>query len=464
MKSTTDQVLERAASVANLAMLRANDLPNHMQIEAINELTSILNSELALLPSDDASETRERILAQLALHRSILAPIRRLPKELLIDIFFRVASETPPLRILYVAVTLARVCAVWRSVVQGLSKLWMRLDVKSLSDFDQYCELFLSIPTKPNLPGLRCDDTELLGLLWDRIEPYASCWRSITLQGRLSILPDLKVINMENLERLIVDAFDAPSSPDLSVLDFVVAPRLQHIALTLDALDSARQLHIPATRILVSLEITTMSPFPITHTFPLLRECADTLQSLIITIRHPLESPCPTTSSDIFVMKALTLLSLVYPAFALLDHISAPSIDELVLGNVPADGSRSLLEFITRGQTSQSLQTLRVYGVEERDASAWMPCLRLLENLKNLYFDELLSNEWFLEQLVLRADRPPLLPSLCNIAACGVFRTHRELHAILRKMCVSRMKRFVVNGAIEWEHMGWIDEEPTRSQ
>ncbi|KAL1756871.1 hypothetical protein FB107DRAFT_210454 [Schizophyllum commune] len=456
---SVDELLERAASVANLAMLREYAAPSPIQIAAINEYTPLLESQLFSIPPHDAL-TRKRILAQLDIHRSILAPIRRLPKELLIDIFFRVANKTP-LRTLHVAVTLSRVCAVWRAVAHGLSHLWTKLVVKTMDDFDQYCELFLPIPTKPNLPGLRCDDPKLLQLLWDRIEPYASYWRSLTLVGRLSVLPDLKVHYMENLERLVVDAYEAPISAEFSVLDFVVAPRLQHIALTLDALQSERQLHVPVTRALTSLEITAESPFPVTFTLSLLKECADTLQSLTIKIRqvsNGKEGSYPTTASSTFVMQALTYLSLADSACALLNHIAAPHVEQLVLSNVPAYASRSLLNFLARDEASRSLLILRVYKADERDIFAWIPCLLLMDKLLQLHFDELLSNGEFLERLVLRGDKPPLLPSLRGIAISHIFRRHPELHDVISDVCTSREQETTYCGKRAWLLLDWIKD------
>ncbi|KAL1674309.1 hypothetical protein EV122DRAFT_282187 [Schizophyllum commune] len=455
---SVEELLERAAAIANLGMLRTNDLPNHIQIEEINRIASLLESKLALISLDD-SPTRRKILRQLDLHRSILAPIRRFPKELLIGIFFRVANESP-LRTLQVATTIAGVCVVWRTVAHGLTKLWTKLVVKSLSDFDQYCELFLPITTEERRPGLRCDDPKLLWPLWDRIEPYASCWRSITLVGRLSMLPDLEVLYMENLERLVVDAYDEPHSLELSVLDFVIAPRLRHIALTLDALQSERQLHVFVTRALTSLEIDVMSPFPVTLTLSLLRACAETLQSLALKVRYPLEGPegsYPTSASesDTFDMKALTKLRLVDPACALLNHISAPLIEELILSNVPAYGTRSFLGFLMRGQAARHLIDLRVYQPEERDIPAWMPCLQLTENLKDLHFDDLLSEREFWEQLAVRhAGRHPLLPSLRNLNVTNI--SFREMSDVVRELCRSRAVKTQYQGQLAYKKLGWI--------
>ncbi|KAL1690197.1 hypothetical protein GGG16DRAFT_56167, partial [Schizophyllum commune] len=455
-----EERLERAASIANPAVLRSHSEPSHIQIQTINWLTFLLESDLRTLPPDDTA-ARARILDQLDINRSVLAPIRRLPIELLSYIFSLVVQDSP-LRTINIAVTLARICTCWRKVARGHAALWTTVVVDTAGGFDEYRELFLPL-TKDMLLDLRCDNCEILRDLWDRMAPYASRWRRITLEARLSMLPDLQVLCMERLERLVVFAYDAPVSTELSVLDFVVAPRLRHIALTLDELQSERQLHVPVARELTSLVIEAMSPFPITHTLPLLQACADTLQSLTLKIRHPLEGSegsYPTSTSDTFGMKALTFISLIDPACALLNHITAPLVQELILGNVPVYGAQSLLGFLTRGQAARSLRILRVYSVEERDIYAWLPCLQLMDNLLAMHFDDLLSNREFLEKLVRRADRPVLLPSLKALALYRVNQENEDLQEIIDEMCGSRARRrHYPGGRKGYALLGWIKED-----
>ncbi|KAL1690207.1 hypothetical protein GGG16DRAFT_114256 [Schizophyllum commune] len=309
---------------------------------------------------------------------------------------------------------------------------------------------------------LRCDNHELTWDLWDVIAPYASRWRRITLGARLRTLQDLKVLYMERLERLVIFAYDAPISPNLSVLDFVVAPHLRHIGLTLDELQSARQLHIPVTWALTSLAIEAITPYSITHTLPLLQACAHSLQSLTLKIRYPLEGPegsYPTSSSDTFAMKALTFLSLVDPACALLKHITAPLIQSLILSNVPTYGTQSLLGFLTRSQASRTLLELRVYIPAEQDPSAWIPCLQLMDSLTDLHFDDMLTNEEFLKRMVIRADERPLVPALGWINVAHIFNTHIELHEVLLDISGSRGKKVLLpDGRTAWQALGWFDD------
>ncbi|KAL1690495.1 hypothetical protein GGG16DRAFT_103033 [Schizophyllum commune] len=439
-------------------MLRTYFEPSHMQVKTINWLTFLLESELRTLPPDDAL-TRTRILDQLDINRSILAPIRRVPVELLSYIFSLIVKESP-LRTLNIAVTLSRICIAWRQVARAHAALWTTVYVENLVDFDDYCELFLPL-TKDMTLELRCDNPEILLDLWDRMTLYTSRWRRITLGAHLSALPDLKVLHMEKLERLVAFAYDAPNSADLSALDFVVAPHLRHIGLTIDALQSERQLHVPVARALTSLEIDVMTPFPVTHALPLIRACAETLQILTLKICHPLEDSegaYPTSASDTFIMKALDILNLIGPACALLNHITAPHIEELAVGHVPAYGTRSLMGFLTRDQTSRNLRTLRVYTVAEREISSWIPCLQHMNHLRSLYFDDLLSSKEFLERLTLHADRPILLPSLKYIAIWSIFHDNPDLQKIIAEMCASRAKFTVVHGRRRLETINWIDE------
>ncbi|KAI4519557.1 hypothetical protein K525DRAFT_205781 [Schizophyllum commune Loenen D] len=455
-----EERLEQAASLANLAMLRTYSEPSRIQIQTTKWLIFLLESELRTLPQDD-SPTRRKVSAQLDISRSIIAPIRRLPVELL-SFIFSLAVEESPLRIVNIAASLSHVCIAWRKVARGHAALWTTVVVETPNDFDGYCELFLPL-TREMLLDLRCDHCDSLQDLWDRIAPYASRWRRITLEAHLCMLPDLKVLYMEKLERLVVFAYDAPTSSELSVLDFVVAPRLTHIALTVDTLQSERQLHVPVARALTSLFIEAMTTFSVAHTVTLLRACADTLQSLTIKIRLMSDSAdalLPTNTSNTFLMQALTRLSLVDPACALLDHLTAPLTQELVLSTVPAYGPRSLLGFLTRSRASRQLRKLRVYDVEERDPAPWIPCLQLMENLKELHFDDLLSNLGFIKKMTRYENRPPLLPALEAIAIWHVFWDHLELQDDIGEMFSSRDQETTENGIESWKIVRWIDVWP----
>ncbi|KAL1703642.1 hypothetical protein EV121DRAFT_292156 [Schizophyllum commune] len=55
-----------------------------------------------------------------------------------------------------------------------------------------------------------------------------------------------------------------------------------------------------------------------------------------------------------------------------------------------------------------------------------------MEKLERLHFDDLLSNEVFLEKMILRKDKPALLPTLTGVAIWRVFWDNLDLHDIIK--------------------------------
>ncbi|KAL1676965.1 hypothetical protein EV122DRAFT_215194 [Schizophyllum commune] len=438
--------LERAASIANHAMLRANEPLNDIQTAGIDNLTSQLESELAKLRGYDTAtdRIRKKILEQLAIHRSLVSPIRRLPDEVLARIFsFAVYEPEEIEKSLPAAIAVSRVCCTWRRVARDHAPLWTTMAVEDkVAEFKKYEELYL--PLAKELPlEVNCEEAKILWFLWDCIAPYASRLRSLGVVGLLKTLPDLKVLYTENLERLDVYALQVPESKELSALDLVASPRLWYIKVRLEALESERQLHVPIASALTTLEIEVEKPFPATHVLPMLRSCADTLQSLTIRIDEPWQGPedlYPTSADEgsMFVMGALTRIELVASACALLNHISVPLVDSLKLKTVPTYGSRSLFYFLKRGRAAQSLGQLRVSAPFERDQSAWMPCLHLMDNLRKLDFDEMLSHRSFIDQLRYYPGWRLLLPSLECLSVSRVLNRRPSLQGDINVMRQSR--------------------------
>ncbi|KAI4526682.1 hypothetical protein K525DRAFT_188519 [Schizophyllum commune Loenen D] len=438
--------LERAASIANHAMLRANEPLNDIQVAGIDDLTSQLESELARLRGYDTTtdRIRKKILEQLAIHRSLMSPFRRLPDELMAHIFSFVVDEVDEDKLrLPAAITVSRVCFTWRRVARDYAHLWTTVAVEEkVKEFKKWQELYLPL-TKEAPLELVCEDASLLWELWDCAAPYASRWRSMDVVGYLKQLPDLKVLYTENLERLAVEAHEGPASKELSALDLVASPLLRYIKVSLEALESERQLHVPIARALTTLVIMVEKPFPATHVLPMLRSCADTLQSLTIGIDEPWQGPedlYPTSADEgsMFVMGELTRIELVASACALLNHISLPLVDSLKLKTVPTYGSRSLFYFLKRGRAAQSLGQLRVSAPLERDQSAWMPCLQLMDNLRRLDFDEMLSHRSFIDQLRYYPGWRLLLPSLECLSVSRVLKYRPSLQGDINVMRQSR--------------------------
>lgn len=129
-----------------LARLRNCELPDDLETQEIT--LEIEDLEKRLHPDDSATDTavaseshRERDLEQhLAFCRALIAPLRRLPSELLLEIYriiiasVRRRSPSPkeqlhPTRALMV---LSHVCSFWRSVILSTTTFWNDIRIPSL--------------------------------------------------------------------------------------------------------------------------------------------------------------------------------------------------------------------------------------------------------------------------------------------------------------------------------------------
>ncbi|KAI4294472.1 hypothetical protein K525DRAFT_154069, partial [Schizophyllum commune Loenen D] len=110
-------LLNSASERSNLAFLREGTVPTLADRKPIYE--DLDNLEVALQHVDDditrLQALREQIRTQLALTRAMVAPVRRLPPELLALIFLEHAGEFPEYeRSLITTTTASGVSATWR--------------------------------------------------------------------------------------------------------------------------------------------------------------------------------------------------------------------------------------------------------------------------------------------------------------------------------------------------------------
>ncbi|KAF8919009.1 hypothetical protein CPB85DRAFT_1279821 [Mucidula mucida] len=91
----------------------------HEQLSALNDLSARI------------ARQKEAITTSLSLHMSALSPIRRLPHDLLISIFYWASFNTPDsLDVAEAPWTLGMVCALWRNIVLTTPILWSTVILK----------------------------------------------------------------------------------------------------------------------------------------------------------------------------------------------------------------------------------------------------------------------------------------------------------------------------------------------
>ncbi|PFH50383.1 hypothetical protein AMATHDRAFT_61219 [Amanita thiersii Skay4041] len=197
---------------------------------------STLNSEIKTLKQALAKLTaqKKQLFTQLTLYESALAPIRRIPREILVEIFTHCVPQWPTSnpRVTEIPLLFEHVCKYWKTVVQSTPKLWTQIGVDAgypHSDPDpSMVQLWLTRSAK--CPIDVCIDVESPSFSLDVILLHSDRWRKLDLtitlehisvlspiRGKLSSLEhlDLTVIGEEDSLVTRIDHFF--SAPNLSI-------------------------------------------------------------------------------------------------------------------------------------------------------------------------------------------------------------------------------------------------------
>ncbi|KAJ7729188.1 hypothetical protein B0H16DRAFT_1697270 [Mycena metata] len=236
-----------------LHLLRSNEPPQEAQIPVIRGIISddknrisLMDAEIVSLQSQIhnlnatlAQSLQKRNDAQLhALqHRSILSPIRRVPPELISEIFNRVCGGEPGKRLPWY---LGHISRSWRHTALSLAHLWSSITVELhlsktdvlLASIEEQLRRAAHVPLDVHFPDVRTDmDAPLLNL----ILRHSSRWGSLYLNRRRRLSHDTAVLDwlrpieghLEQLVRLEVPHYWI-TIPDI----FSTAPRLREVMLT----------------------------------------------------------------------------------------------------------------------------------------------------------------------------------------------------------------------------------------
>ncbi|KAJ7134090.1 hypothetical protein C8R43DRAFT_1022379 [Mycena crocata] len=116
-----------------LKQLRTGHVPTQPEIEVVQADLISMSNELVRLETliRDLSGQRDKIKESIDMHKALLAPVRRLPDDVVQDIFFAclpthsnavMSTKEGPL-------LLCRVCSIWRALALGAPRLWASLHV-----------------------------------------------------------------------------------------------------------------------------------------------------------------------------------------------------------------------------------------------------------------------------------------------------------------------------------------------
>ncbi|PBK67183.1 hypothetical protein ARMSODRAFT_321657 [Armillaria solidipes] len=100
--------------------------------QAISHLTALLTGQCSQLLAKEASQLSERhksLTQYVSNCRSLLAPIRRLPRDVLEIVFAFVPSSESSLNTRSAPWSLAHICYAWRDIVLSTPSLWAKIDI-----------------------------------------------------------------------------------------------------------------------------------------------------------------------------------------------------------------------------------------------------------------------------------------------------------------------------------------------
>ncbi|KAJ7248576.1 hypothetical protein B0H12DRAFT_1234908 [Mycena haematopus] len=277
-------------------MLAARPPPGYKAPVVLGKSKPCINAccSLGFYPPPDASPRLRYVVLQLQLvsqelsqylgaKRSLAAPIRRLPPELLQDVFlFTVISDTyalaassnfqkaVTLRKAVGAIRLAHVCSYWRAVALDTGQLWatilLRLSHSGITQLNFYTAHAKSTPLT-----IICRQWAQRQLL-TKLVCQSHCWRSLTLR-----VPDMRGLDVIHqripmLRSLCLHTCMLNARATTNV--FRAAPSLRRVTLTADILPFE-----PFALILPWSQLTflTLQPLSLSLFSQFVRECPQLL-------------------------------------------------------------------------------------------------------------------------------------------------------------------------------------------
>ncbi|KAJ6476738.1 hypothetical protein C8R47DRAFT_657986 [Mycena vitilis] len=345
--------LSSLAAISHL--IYTNNPPADVEIPALAELSrngrrriDALNSRIKNLQAtlNQLIHERDNVASRTRLCTSVLSPIRRVPPEIICEIFSwtlprtkRVAGEPPTGAPWY----LGQICGVWRQIALGLPSLWSSVAIIHTEDFAAAdfsplplveAQLIRSAHAPLELDfEWKTDEDHAVPFL-DALIPHSDRWKSFCLhccasnillermrpaKGCFSRLDSLEIYDSAWVE-------DNTSSEGMDI--FSVAPSLTQVLLTNSTFDYfSPTLLVPSARIIRYSGVqTTDYAVDLLRGTPQLVECGlgftdidDGLVIQIITLHH------------------LRRLFLEQGSF--LARIAAPKLEYLSCDNLDAIGS-----------------------------------------------------------------------------------------------------------------------------
>ncbi|KAJ6511233.1 hypothetical protein DFH09DRAFT_1374533 [Mycena vulgaris] len=421
----TKSNFERIFSVSesDISELRQNILPDPAVCVALKESIRAAEHRLATLyslpESPAVSHERQDIERYIAHSSSRLAPVRRLPPELLSKIFS--ALDSPQI---IMGMTLpAPICAVssyWRAVVMSAPTdfaISLCGGDKTLRILDQHISGSgsASITLRITAPEYIESDTPVNYGILGRLVASSERWVAADIRISHRLLPLFSAIRgrLPALQRLSlhVDPRLPHGEPNpLDDLDiFEIAPKLYRVVLL--GMDTIPRLPCPQIHD-VRLDPQFLRDLRFSRigiSFPNLRH---------LSFDGPWTIPTASTPTDIGHLP--TLVSCGPVQLYTLSSLSLPALVHLHLRSATWD-LPAFSAFLTRSGCSLKSLTIQYYSLHGDDLLALFPLIPTVEALSLLNLQPITLTDAVLRALTPSPGSPPLLPALTSLTLGGSY-------------------------------------------
>ncbi|KAJ7174955.1 hypothetical protein C8R43DRAFT_975599 [Mycena crocata] len=419
-----------------LDKLRSGYVPTPPEIQGVQTDVVSLTKELLRLETQirDLSVQRESVRKNLLSHQALLSPVRRLPDDVVQDIFLAClpTDRNAVMSVREAPLLLCRVCSTWRALALATPILWasVHLHLGFILQSDsrthavvQWLQRSAACPLALSVSGLPAgafdgamDMTPILSdsraqshtILLGTLVQSAHRWRDIALT-------DLPHLYLQELRGLSTPVLQSIKINDYSVvtewLNLLTAPKLRTLALQVEILEEHAHLLLPAISHITNLSISasnrewgTLNGVPANVGLGILTSFTQ-LVSLAIFFQDI--HPATTDMVNLPVLESLTRgCALLVPFAHLLDHLIMPRLFHLAVRGQPGGSNDSL--FATLAERSPLIRDLEIdlHGFTTRSLRGTLPHFPSLKKL--------VVGEWHPNPVARLADTEFLLTLLAE--------------------------------------------------
>ncbi|KAL1752024.1 hypothetical protein FB107DRAFT_278110 [Schizophyllum commune] len=325
-------LLRSANTIANMGLLRDGVAPSPFDCELINEYSRLLTTELEHVDAciSQTGSAREKIVAQLAIGRSLVAPIRRLPGDILSDIFLQYynAEKSSPTKMISYAV--APVCYTWWTVARSTTALWTNISLgPSAARMRHHLDACVDLSGSRELDIYAFDASRHAEVI-PQLAQLAPAW----VRWRILWLPlhHIESLNIpfQKLTCLEKVACYCPSySRDRKILhDLPRAGRVRQ--LHIEDFGDLPGLLLPTMCFLTRLSLTS-SYCSFRIIIPLLKQCSATLLHLYVSYAQDRTSSTSNSRPTPVLLPRLVSINLGQLAHEILPFLKAPELKFITL-------------------------------------------------------------------------------------------------------------------------------------